>query len=185
VSAPRAADARAQNSKSSGEVIAAVKEAGIESRDLETSQVSLRPQYTYPPQGTREPPKLVSYEANNTISVRVRDLAKLGALLDKLVTAGANQIRGVELTAAQPTPLRDKAREAAMKEAVRKAGLLAEAAGVRIVRVYSIVEDMQEPIRPMTLRMAAPEAARPPVPVEAGELEIRSRVTAVFEIAPN
>jgi uncharacterized protein len=181
--APRAADALAQNSKSMGEVIAAGKEAGIESRDLETSQVSLRPQYSYPAQGSREAPKLVGYEATNMLSIRVRDIGKLGAVLDRLVTVGANQIRGIELTAAQPAPLRDKAREAAMKDAVRKAGLLAEAAGVRLVRLFSVVEDVQEPPRPLSMRMSA-DAARAPVPIEAGELEIRGRVTAVFEIAP-
>jgi uncharacterized protein YggE len=181
--APRAVDALAQNSKLMGEVIAAGKEAGIESRDLETSQVSLRPQYSHPAQGSREAPKLVGYEAVNTLSIRVREIGKLGALLDRLVAVGANQIRGIELTAAQPAPLRDKAREAAMKDAARKAGLLAEAAGVRLVRLFSVVEDVQDSPRPLSMRMA-PDAARAPVPVEAGELEIRGRVTAVFEIAP-
>jgi uncharacterized protein YggE len=181
--APRARDALAQNSKSMNEVVAAAKEAGIESRDLETSRISLRPQYSFPAQGSREPPKLVGYEAGNTLSIRVRELDKLGALLDRLVTVGANEIRGIELTVAEPGPLRDKAREAAMKDATRKAGLLADAAGVKIMRVYSVVEDLQEAPRPVMMRMSA-DAARAPVPVEAGEQEIRGRVTAVFEIGP-
>ncbi|MEX2128989.1 MAG: SIMPL domain-containing protein [Xanthobacteraceae bacterium] len=182
--AARARDALAQNSKSMSEVVAAAKEAGIESRDLETSQISLRPQYSYPAQGSREAPKLVGYEAGNSLSIRVRDLDKLGALLDRLVTVGANQIRGIELTVAEPAPLRDKAREAAMKDATRKAALLADAAGVKIVRLYSVVEDVQETPRPVAMRMSAEAASRPAVPIEAGEQEIRGRVKAVFEIAP-
>jgi uncharacterized protein len=183
--AARAADALAQNSKAMTDVIAAVKEAGIEPRDVETNRVVLRPQYAQPSTGARDAPKLVGYEASNTVSVRVRALDKLGAVLDRLVTAGANQIRGVELTLAEPGPLRDKARTAAMKDALRKGALLADAAGVRIVRLFSVVEDFSEAPRPLSMRMAAEAAApRPSVPIEAGEQEIRGRVTAVFEIAP-
>jgi len=182
--APRAADALAQNSRAMSGAIAAAKEAGIEARDIETSQISLRPQYSYPGQGSREAPKLVAYEASNNVSIRVRAFDKLGGLLDRLVTSGANQIRGVELTLAEPGPLRDEARAAAMKDALRKAEILADAAGVRIVRLFSASEDFAEPPRPMMRMSADAAAARAPVPVEAGEQEIRGRVTAVFEIAP-
>ncbi|MCC6946726.1 MAG: SIMPL domain-containing protein [Bradyrhizobiaceae bacterium] len=182
--APLARDALAQNSKAMTAVIAAVKEAGIDAKDIETSQLSLRPQYSYPGQGSREAPKLVAYEASNNVSVRVRDLDKLGALLDRLVTSGANQIRGIELTLAEPGPVRDAARVAATKEAMRKANLLADAAGVRIVRILSIAEELLDGPRPVVMRMQAEAAARAPVPIEAGEQEIRARVSAVFEIAP-
>lgn len=183
--APRAAEALAQNAKAMSGAIAAAKEAGIEARDIETSQISLRPQYSYPGQGSREAPKLVAYEAANLVAIRVRAFDQLGGLLDRLVTSGANQIRGVELTLADPGPLRDQARAAAMKDALRRAELLAEAAGVRIVRLFSAAESVSEPPRPLAMRMAADAAAaRAPVPVEAGEQEIRGRVTAVFEIAP-
>ena len=184
VQAARAADALAQNSKAMAEVIAAVKEVGVEPRDVETSRVSLRPQYSYPTQGSREAPKLVSYEASNSVSIRVRALDKLGGMLDRLVTAGANQIRGIELTMAEPGPLRDKARVAAMKDAMHKAAILAAAADVRIVRLFSVIEDFHEGPRPVAMRLSAEAAARPQVPVEAGEQELRGRVTAVFEIAP-
>jgi uncharacterized protein YggE len=181
--APRAADALAQNSKAMSAVVSAAKESGIEPRDIETSQIALRPQYNYPPQGTREAPKLSAYEAGNSVSMRVRDLSKLGALLDRLVVSGANQIRGVELTLAKPEPLRDEARSAAMKDAIRTAGILADAAGVRIVRVFSIREEVQDSPRPL-MRMTAEAAARAPVPVEAGEQEVRARIAVEFEIAP-
>jgi uncharacterized protein len=182
--APRAGDALVQNSKSMTEVVAAVKGAGVEERDIETGQISLRPQYSYPGQGSRDAPKLVGYEANNTVSIRVRAFDKLGGLLDRLVTSGANQIRGVELALAEPGPLRDQARAAAMKDAMRKAQLLADAAGVRIVRMFSASEEVFDAPRPL-MRMSADAAqARAAVPIEAGEQEIRGRVSAVFEIVP-
>jgi uncharacterized protein YggE len=181
--APRAAEALAQNSKAMSGVVAAVREAGIEPRDIETSQIALRPQYNYPPQGTREAPKLSAYEASNNVSIRVRDLGRLGALLDRLVLSGANQIRGIELTLAKPEPLRDEARSAAMKDAIRKGAILADTAGVRIVRIFSIREEVQDGPRPM-MRMATEAAARAPVPIETGEQELRGRVAVEFEIAP-
>lgn len=182
--AARAADALAQNSKNMTGVIAVVKDAGIEPRDIQTSQISLRPQYARPNQEAREGPKLVGYEASNNVSIRVRAFDKLGGLLDKLVTSGANQIRGLELTFADPGPLRDRARVEAMKDAMRRAEILADAAGVRIVRLFSASEDYSEPPRPMMRMQMDSAAVRAPAPVEAGEQEIRARVTAVFEIAP-
>ncbi len=182
--APTAAEAIAQNSRAMTTVSGAAKQSGIEARDIETSRISLQPQYSYPGQGSREAPKLVGYEASNSVSIRVRVLEKLGGLLDQLVTSGANQIRGIELTLAEPGPLRDSARVAAMKDAIRKAQMLAEAAGVRIARLFSATEDFFDPPRPMLRMSADAAAARAPVPVEAGEQEVRGRVTAVFEIAP-
>jgi uncharacterized protein YggE len=179
--ASRAADALAQNSKAMTDVVAVVKGEAIDARDVETSRVSLRPQYSQPAQGSRDAPRLVGYEASNSVAIRVRSLDKVGGVLDRLVTAGANQIRGVDLALAEPGPLRDKAREAAMKDAIRKAGLLADAAGVRVVRMFSAVEEFHEAPRPLA-RMSVD--ARAPVPIEAGEQEIRGRVTAVFEILP-
>ncbi|MDO8533195.1 MAG: SIMPL domain-containing protein [Xanthobacteraceae bacterium] len=181
-----AKDALAENSKATSAVIAAGKGAGIEARDLETTRVSVQPQYSYPAAGSREPRKIVGYEVSNALSIRVRDLDKLGVLLDRLVVVGANQLRDIELLVAEPGPLRDAARAAAMKDAVRKAGLYAEAAGVRIVRVMSIVEGQQNGPRPPVLRALAAGApeARAAVPIEAGEQEFRGRVTAIFEIEP-
>src|SRR5690606_36519710 len=137
------------------------KSAGIEPRDIATSRVSLQPQYSHPGQGTRDAPKVVAYQASNDVSIRVRSFDKLGGLLDDLVTSGANQIRGVELTVADPSPLRDEARTAAMKDAIRKAEMLADAAGVRIVRLFSASENVANGPQPVMMRMAAEAATRP------------------------
>jgi hypothetical protein len=181
--ASRADAALVENSKAMTGVIAAAKEAGIAERDLRTTQVSLQPQYSRPGAGAGEIPRVVGYQATNGVTIRVRDLEKLGALLDRLVVAGSNELRGIEFSVAEPGALRDAARADAMKDAVRKAGILAEAAGVRIVRLFTAVEDGIDSPRPLVARMAMDAApARPVVPIEAGEQEFRGRVTAVFEI---
>ena len=183
--APRAADALSQNSRAMSDTIATAKEGGIAPRDIETDHISLNPQYSYPKPGAREVRTLTGYEASNGVTIRVRAFDKLGELLDRLVSSGANRIRGIALTLADPEPLQDGARAEAMKNARRKAELLADAAGVRIVRLFSATEQYTQPPRPM-MRMAAsaPAAERAAVPVEAGEQEIHARVSAVFEIAP-
>lgn len=181
-----AKDAIAENSRLIGAVIAAAKEAGVEPRDLQTARVSLNPQYTDPKQTPREARKIVAYEAVNTLTIRVRDLEKLGGLLDRLVVSGANNIRGVALSVAKPEPLLDKARAAALKDALRKAELYAEAGNLKIVRVLEINETGANIPYAQVRRFAAEPAAapRPDVPVEAGEQQFHANVSVIFEIAP-
>lgn len=182
-----AKEAIAENSRLIAAVLAAAKEAAIESRDLQTARVSLSPQYSNPPPASREPRRIVGYDANNSLTIRVRDLEKLGNLLDRLVVAGATDIRGVTLTVAKPEPLLDEARAAALKDALRKAELYAAAGNLRIVRIVEIVEaGASAPVaqvRAYRTAAAAP-APRPDVPVEAGEQTFTANVNVVFEIAP-
>lgn len=181
-----AKDAIAENSRLIAAVIAAAKEAGIESRDLQTSRIALNPQYTDSKQTPREARRIVAYEAVNTLTVRVRDLDKLGALLDRLVVSGANDIRSVALSVAKPEPLLDKARAEATKDALRKAELYAEAGNFKIVRLLEINETGANIPVPQLRRFsaAAAPAPRADVPVEAGEQQFRASVNVVFEIAP-
>jgi hypothetical protein len=178
-----AADALVQNSKATAEVIAVAKDAGIAPRDLQTSGLSVQPQYSQPAPGSREPARIVGYQVRNSLSLRVRDLDKLGALLDRLIVGGANQIGGISLSVAEPRPLLDQARAAAVKDALAKAQLYAEAAGMRIVRLIAIEEAGAEPPRPAA-RFKALAAPRAAVPIEAGEEEFRAQVNVTFEIAP-
>jgi hypothetical protein len=181
--AKTAKDALAQNSKAMTEVIAAVKAAGIEARDIKTARVSLSPQYSIRPPGSTAPTTIVGYEARNSARIRVRQLDKLGGALDLLVVSGANEIAGLQLSVAEPEPLLDRARAAAVKDAQRKAALYAEAASLRIKRIVSIAEGTRDIPGPHQFRAAAaPERAA--VPIEAGEMEFRARVTVVYEIEP-
>ena len=183
--AARAADALAQNSKAMTDVIAAVKEAGIEPRDVETSRVSLRPQYSQPSPGSREAPKLARLRGEQ-YRVDPRTRARQGGRRAR--SAGYRRrepdpqrrthARGTRTAARQSADRGDEGR------AAQRLQLLADAAGVRIVRLFSVVEDFSEAPRPLMRMSAEAAASRPSVPIEAGEQEIRGRVTAVFEIAP-
>ncbi len=177
-----AAAAMAENSRRMTAVTAALRRAGVEPRDLRTSQLAVQPQYRY---GEGRAPAITGYEASNQVTVRLRDLARIGPVVDALVKAGANRIEGPSFTIEKPEPLLDAARAEAVRAARARAELLAAAAGVRVVRVLTIQETGAAPeLRPMMRAMAmAPQAEAAP-PVEAGETELRAGVTVTFEIAP-
>lgn len=183
--AKTADDALAANSKAVTEVIAALKAQGIPANDIATSNFSIQPQYVYPQQGSREPPKLAGFEVRNGVRVTVRDLAKLGPLLDKAVQSGANQASGLSFSLAEPEKIEREARVAAVKDAMEQARVLAEAAGLRLTRITSIQPEGPAgvPVMPAPMMMKA-EAARMSVPVEAGEVEMRARMVVVYEAEP-
>jgi uncharacterized protein YggE len=182
--AKTAREALDANTKSVADVVAAIKAAGVEPRDISTSGFSVQPQYVNVKRDGGEAPRIAGYEVRNTVTVRLRDLSKLGGLLDDVVTKGANQIGGIGFDIAEPSKLEEQARVAAVKDARRQAEVMAEAGGVRLVRVISINEDGATP-PPMPRMMAVAQMAkRDSVPVEAGETEIRARVTIVYEIEP-
>ena len=173
--------------KAMGEVVDAMKALKIESRDLQTSGFSINPQYRYDqkPDGTQAPPVLVGYEVRNTLSVRIRDIAAVGTLLDKAVSLGVNQGGDITFTLSDPAPVRTAARQDAVKDATATAKTLAEAAGVTLGPVVSINAGENE-APPMPMPMARMALAAAPmdksVPVEAGENTVRASVRMVFEI---
>ena len=170
------------NTKAVADMIAALKEAGLEARDIATSGFSVQPQYAPPKKDSSEAPILVGYQVQNTVSVRLRDLARLGDLLDRMVTTGANQVGGVAFDVADPSKLEDQARVAAVQNARHQAELIAQASGVRLVRVLSVAGEGG--IRPMPRAMPQMMLKADSVPVEAGETEIQANVTVTYEIEP-
>lgn len=102
-----------QNAEQMSKVMAAMKAAGIADKDVQTSGISLSPQYTYK---VNEAPKINGYQASNTVSLKVRDIARLGKVLDALVAQGANDINGPSFSIDQPEPVYDEARVAALKK---------------------------------------------------------------------
>jgi len=186
-----ASEALAANSADMGRVIAALKRAGIADKDIQTSNLSLNPLYAPQrnlPDGTIDPPspRIVAYQASNTVSVRQRNLKDFGKVIDTLVAAGANQVNGPSFEVENPDPVLDAARTAAMKKARARAELYARAAGLRVSRILSISESGGwSPPQPVMYRMAAMEAALPPAPpVQAGELQMSMNVTVQFELVP-
>lgn len=167
------------------EIIEAMREEGVESRDLQTSGLSINPRYVYPERPGGEGPRIVGYEVSNTLTVRVRDIERVGEVLDLSVTLGVNQGGGIVLTNDDPATALEDARSAAVKNARAKAETLAEAAGVRLGRVMSISEQVRQPdMRPlgapqMAMRAVAEDSS---VPVEAGENTYQVNVDVSFEI---
>ena len=132
------------NSADMTRVIATLKKAGIADKDIQTSQISLNPIYGQPvvqPNGmVLQEPKIVGYQATNTVSIRSRDIRNFGKVLDALVASGANQVNGPSFQIAEPDAATDEARVNAMKAARARADLYARAAGLRVVRIVSISE---------------------------------------------
>lgn len=176
--AETAAAALAANADRMTRVLAALRGAGIAARDIQTATIALNPQYRY---GENVPPVITGYQANNRVTVRFRDVAKSGAILDALVGEGANQIDGPSLTLAQPDAALDEARADAVARARSRADLYARAAGMRVVRIAMIAEGgaVAGPSMPMPVMMAR-EASAPKTSVEAGEQDVTATVTVRF-----
>ena len=177
-----AQDALRENSAAMNKVFETMKPLGIADVDMQTSNFSVQPVYQQSPPGVpqTEPAKIIGYQVFNQVTVIVRDTAKLGTVLDAFVTAGANEMYGVSFGIANTDQLTDEARDAAIKDATRKAGLMAKAAGVKLGRLTSISESSSAPPVPMyQARFAKAEAS---VPTAAGEQVLSADATLVYEI---
>ena len=174
------------NSLAMKEVLTAMKTEGIESRDLQTSGFSIQPNYIYPspkPSGEREPPQIVSYTVRNSLTVRVRDITAVGAILDKSVSLGVNEGGNIMFTNDDPSEAIKQARINAVKNAMAKANTLADAAGVKTGKLLEISEQSFNP-RPMPMARAEMSLARSSdaVPVAAGESSYKVTVNITYAI---
>lgn len=151
----------------------------IEERDVQTTSVNLSPRYAQQTRSVLQ--RIEGYRAENRVQIRVRDLARLGKLLDALVTQGANTLHGIQFGVVSPQPLQDQARRAAVADAQHKAALYAEAAGVTLGRVMSLRE-MQGGILPPRPSIARTMAAESAVPIALGELTFTVWVTISYEL---
>lgn len=180
--ADTAAAALTENSTELQAVIDQVKSAGVEPRDIQTSGFSVSPRYADQRNSSTER-HIVGYVVSNAVTVRIRKLDGLGALLDTLVKAGANDIGGIQFAISDTSELKDTARIAAIADAKHKAEIYAKAAGVELGAIRAIDEGGVDIPRPQPMmRMEAMASA--PMPVEAGEETVSARVRLVFEIQP-
>ena len=171
-----ASAALAANSAAMEAVMARLTAAGVEARDMQTSNLSVNPNWTGYDSGS---PTISGYVAANLLTVTIRDLAGLGQVLDAAVQDGANTLNGLSFGFTDPRPLMDEARKEAVADARARAELLATAAGVTLGRVVSISEGtpMQGPIP-----MYKAELAAAPVPIAGGEVDVEATVTIFYEI---
>lgn len=171
-----AREAMTINSKAMSAVLVALKESGIADADVQTSRLGLDALRG----GKDNPQQVTGFQAANRVSIVVRDLNKIGDVLDKLVTAGANSISGVEFVVTDYSKLLDKVRADAVADAKRKAEIYVQAAGVGLGRPITIGEE-GAPARPVMRRMAAPSSGAA-VPISAGEEQISISVTVSYEL---
>lgn len=180
----QAADARgamAANASAMARVLAALRSAGVAARDMATAQIGLNPQYRY---AENQPPVITGYQASNSLTVRFRDIAKSGAILDALVASGANQINGPTLTLDKPEAAQDEARIDAIKTARTRAELYARAAGLTVKRIVAIGETVNMsrpmPMVMMSSRQMSDSASKSEI--VAGEQDIDVSVSVTFEL---
>jgi uncharacterized protein len=174
------AEARAGAAATMTAVLEAIRDAGVEAADIRTSNLSLTPQYRY--EQDRDP-ILSAYLVTNQVTVTVRDLGRLGRVVDDALEAGATSLDGLAFRIAEPGPLQVAARQAAVADARARAEVLATAAGAVITGVVSISELDSGSIAPFPVvaRFRA-AAASAPTPIEAGSSEVSVSVSVVYSI---
>jgi uncharacterized protein YggE len=176
--AATASSALSANSTRMQAVLASLKKQGVPEKNIQTANLSVSPQYA---NTNNEAPRITGYRAVNQVQVRLEDVRKLGAALDALVAAGANQLNGVSFLIRDDTDLLAKARAEAVADARVKAETFAKAAGVSLGPILSISESGGEAPRPMLA--AAPMMVRAKaVPVALGEESVGADVTIIWEI---
>jgi hypothetical protein len=176
-----AKDALAKNTARMAEVIAALKKMGVAEKDIQTSGFTLQPIYL--PQGPgQNAPRIGGYQAANNVTVKIRDLDKLGDILDQVVQTGSNSVGGVSFSIAEPEPLMTQAREAAIANARARAETYAKAAGVKLGKVMNVSEGSAPPPVPVYAARSAEMAPSAAVPVEPGQQQVMVMVSVVFEI---
>ena len=174
-----AREAAEANNAAMGKVLVALKGAGIDEKDVQTSRLSLQPQYSLAKQGS--PATVTGYRASNRVTVRLHDVTKVASVIDTVVGAGANEIGGINFMVSQASKLLDDARAQAIADARRKAEIYAKAADVTLGLPLSISEGgAAQPV--FRARMAAPMAAAAPVPIAQGEETLSVTVEVTWAI---
>lgn len=173
-----AAAALTDNAQRMAKVLAALRRAGVAPRDIATSSVQLSPQYRY---ADNQPPVITGYQATNTVSIRFRDVATSGTILDALVAQGANQIDGPNLSIDKPEAALDEARADAIAQAKRRADLYAKAAGLRVARIVSIAESGQDTGgSPQPMMMMRASMAKDSTQIAPGEKDVTVTLSVRF-----
>jgi uncharacterized protein YggE len=199
-----AAEALGSNSREMDRVVAALKRAGIADRDIQTSSISLSPRWSNPEaeaqriaRETRQPyvppteaPRIIGYEARNSVQVRLRKLGEMGKVIDTLVAAGANEVNGPSFTLDDQKAALDEARTEAVAIGRERAELYARAAGMRVVRLLSMSEGGgYYPVQQVFVTARAERGGYPapppppPAPVSPGELSLGLSLSMQFELA--
>ncbi|MDZ7628261.1 MAG: SIMPL domain-containing protein [Parvularculaceae bacterium] len=178
--AATASEALRKNSDRMEATIKTLRDAGVDKKDIQTSSLSVGARYDYSREG--QAPRLIGYQATNTVSVKLRNLEKAGGIIDRAVSAGSNRLDSISFGFADPKPLLNQARRGAVVEARERALLYAEAAGVSLGAVLQISDSFAAAPGPYPVAMRADLAEAKAVPIAAGEQTIAASVTIVYAI---
>jgi uncharacterized protein YggE len=179
--AATAAAAMSENASRMAATVAALKRAGVADKDIQTSSISLSPQYRYI---ENRPPVITGYQASNQVNVRFREIKRAGGILDALVAVGANQINGPNFMVDEPEDALDEARTVAIAKARARAELYARAAGLRVKRILTISEGggYAPPPPPVPMLQARAEKSAADTSIEPGEQRLSVSVSVSFEL---
>jgi uncharacterized protein len=160
------------NSEAMRRVVDDAQRAGVDARDVQTNVLDLA-QF-------RDGREVRKFRAVNTVRIRVHDLPRLGAVIRNLVGSGANELRAIRFSAANPSPHLDRARQQAVEDAKRRAEVLAAAAGRRLGDIFEITEETYADPGIVTMG----RAQRADIPVETGQLALRASVQIKWRLLP-
>ena len=169
-----------QNAQQLNAVLEKVRPELGEDGQLQTTNVSLFPESRFDPERRTQEPD--GFRATNMVRVTLNDISRLGSILGLATESGANQIHGIRFTVQDPEPLQAEALKQAAQEARTKAEALAQALGVRIVRIAEIEEVTPSDVRPVRMEMAAMRADASQAPIEAGTVEVSAQVRITFQV---
>lgn len=176
--------AGAENARIQTAVLDALRRQGIESAQIQTRALQVHPEYQYPREGGR--PTVTGYVARNEVTVEVRDLSKVGGIIDAALAQGATNVNGPQFYLANPDSSRREALDAAVRKAMADAQVMARAAGVRVGRVLELATDATgggvESAPQMAMMRVAADAA--PTPVETGLITVRANVRVKVALVP-
>lgn len=180
-----AAEATADSTNKMNVIVAELKKLGIEDKDIKTSNYNLSPVYNYTNTRGQE---LVGYEVTQNMTLKIRDLTKIGDVIAKTTEKGANQIGNINFTIDDEFALKNQARELAIQKAQEKAALIAKQSGMKLGEVKSVYEnaDAAQPVMynysNAKLEMASDQAAGSSPNIQSGQNEIKVEVTLVYEV---
>lgn len=169
-----------QNNAAMSAVSAALKTQGVEAKDIQTADFSVRPKFKHYKDG--KPPLITGYRVVNSVRITVRDLKNLGPILDQAVSLGSNRINGITFSVAEPGALEDIARKAAMADARHKAQLYAHSGLTRLGKVLTITEDIATPQPGPRFARAALRSEAASVAIAPGETKLQARVRVTWEL---
>jgi uncharacterized protein YggE len=176
-----AAEAAGKAAEAMDSMIAALLAMGIDGKDIQTTSLNLSPRYDW----NKDPAPIVGWEANNMVSVTIRDIDSVGAAVDAATEAGATNVSGISFRVEDPTTAEAAARSAAVADARAKADQLAADAGVEIIGIVTITESGGQQPQPIYLARAemAMDSMAPSTPVMPGEVELSVNVYIQYEIS--